>query len=228
MRKLASIQCVEKASGGNEAPWIILFHGFGADAYDLSGLSDAFQTPLDCNWLFPQGLMEVPIGPGWTGRAWWPISLAAFEALQNQGKAADLSQVVPDGLPNARKKVMEMIDALKVPWENIVLGGFSQGAMLATDIYLHAPNKPRGLLALSGALINSTEWRTLAKNRAGDKFFQSHGVNDPVLSIRGAQQLETLLTQAGMKGRLFSFQGNHEINLDVVAKANDYLKEILS
>ena len=54
----------------SEPSTVIFFHGFGADAYDLKSLSEVLSTKNPSRWVFPQGILEVPIGPGWTGRAW--------------------------------------------------------------------------------------------------------------------------------------------------------------
>lgn len=220
MRILGKIKCLDKIVD-NTDQWVILFHGFGADAYDLQALSEVLEPSNPSNWLFPQGVLEVPIGPGWTGRAWWNIDLEALQRRQNQ---ADLSIEKPEGLEKLRPQILQMIAELKVDWSKIILGGFSQGAMLATDIFLHAPQTPKGLLIFSGALINKESWKPLVPARAGSKYFICHGVDDPVLPHRSAQQLESLLNAGGMKGGLISFQGGHEIPPLVLGKANEYLK----
>lgn len=224
MRRLGSIQCIEKVSD-YDAPWIILFHGYGADASDLSPLGDIISTPIATNWLFPQGILEVPIGPGWSGRAWWNIRMSDLQAAADRGENFDFSDIKPDGFETAKKKAFEMIQGLKVPWNQIVLGGFSQGAMLATELYLSAPETPKGLMILSGTLINQSEWKPKVANRQGQSFFMSHGTQDAVLGIKHAQKLETLLCQGGMKGKLMSFGGGHEIPPHILKAAGTYLHD---
>ena len=208
------------------AQWVILFHGFGADAYDLSQLNDVLRTPKPTNWLFPQGPLEVPIGPGWTGRAWWPINVEDLQRRAQQGSIVDLSEEKPAGLFDVRPAIFEMINQLGVSWDKVILGGFSQGAMCATDIFLNAPQTPRGLILFSGALINKAEWAPLAKNRIGAKYFISHGKSDPVLPFRCGQQLESVLNNGGMKGKMLSFEGGHEIPPAALTAAIHYLKEV--
>lgn len=222
-RQSNSIKCIEQMLE-NSDEWVILFHGYGADAYDLKSLAEVITPAKPSNWLFPQGILQVPIGPGWSGRAWWNIDLEALQKRQAQGANIDLSDEKPAGLAQARTLALEMIENLKVDWSKITLGGFSQGAMLATDLFLHAPKTPKGLILFSGALINKEEWKPLIPNRAGSRFFISHGTQDPVLPHRSAQQLETLLNSGGMKGGLLSFQGGHEIPMIAINKVNDYLK----
>lgn len=220
MRKLAKVYCLDEYQEDN-APWIILFHGFGADAADLAPLKDYIPLTQKANWLFPQGLLDVPIGPGWTGKAWWPLSLASLQI-------DDFSNEKPPGLEKARQELMAMIDALKVPWSKIILGGFSQGAMMALEVYLHAPETPAGLVLLSGSLIDKEELKPLVAQRQGERFFQSHGDNDPVLAIKGARRLETFLTQGGMKGSCLAFPGGHEIPPQTLQRLAGYLDQQIS
>jgi phospholipase/carboxylesterase len=222
MRKLGPLKCIDSVNN-DDAPWIIFFHGYGADAGDLAPLAQEIPTATACNWLFPEGFLEVPIGWNWVGRAWWPVNVAELQEAQAAGVPRDLSKGTPAGLDVAYKKASEMLSALKVPWNKIILGGFSQGAMLATELYLNAPEAPLGLVMLSGACLHADLWREKAKDRTGKTFFLAHGESDPVLSIKGAQKLETILTQSGMKGRLMRFQGGHEIPPHVLAEVSKYI-----
>ncbi len=228
MRRLANINCLEVTADdpSNNQDLLILFHGYGADAYDLQTLSEALHPPRPTDFLFPQGPLEVPIGPGWTGRAWWNINMAALQEANAKNSARELGNEYPEGLKKIRPQILKMIKEARIPWNKVILGGFSQGAMLATDIFLNAPETPKGLIIFSGALVSQDEWKPLIANRKGSQFFQSHGQGDAVLSFRNAQQLETLLTQGGMKGKLIPFSGGHEIPLQIIQKADQYLKQI--
>jgi phospholipase/carboxylesterase len=217
MRKLAKVYCLDEYHDDN-APWVILIHGYGADASDLETLKDYIPTSKKVNWLFPQGIIDVPIGPGWTGKAWWALTMASLQV-------DDFSSTKPDGMEKVRKELMNMIEALNVPWNKIILGGFSQGAMLAADLYLHAPVTPAGLILLSGTLINKEELKPLVQNRQGEKFFQAHGENDQVLQIKGARRLESFLNQGGMKGGCLGFPGGHEIPPQIIQKVGAYIDQ---
>jgi phospholipase/carboxylesterase len=222
MRQLGKIHCQEINNDDN-APWVVLFHGYGADCNDLHSLGDVIPTKKTVNYLFPNGILEVPIGPGWTGRAWWNIDMMEIQKAAAQGTHRDFSDITPKGMDKAYDAAMEMLRQLRVPWNQIILGGFSQGAMLATELYLRAPEKPAGLAILSGTLLHQEEWKKLIPARAGEKFFQSHGQMDPTLGFKQAQQLETLLNQNGMKGSLLGFKGGHEIPAQVVTKLGEYI-----
>lgn len=231
MRKIGSLQTLETHSriepkAGQQAQHFILLHGYGADAHDLQSLGEVIESPEPTHFIFPQGPLEVPLGVGGTGRAWWNIDLAGIQLAAAQGKPRDISNESPAFIPELRKKMLHAIEALKIPWNQIILGGFSQGAMLATDLFLHAPETPKALVVLSGALVNKDNWKTVASQRAGAPFFMCHGTQDSVLAHRGAAQLETFLIQAGMKGKLLSFGGAHEIPMTMIQKLNEFLQGI--
>jgi phospholipase/carboxylesterase len=93
----------------------------------------------------------------------------------------------------------------------IVLGGFSQGSMLATDVALRMPSGPGGLCILSGALVNETQWRELAPKHSPLAILQSHGRQDQILMYPQATALRDLLADARHEVEFVPFDGYHEI-----------------
>lgn len=217
MNKRNHISCLEVFNDESK-PWIFLFHGYGADAHDLHGLAEVLDPAGNFNWIFPNGIYEVPIGPGWTGHAWWPLKI---DRLKD-----DISEEIPEELKSTRAKCLELVNSYKIPAEKLILGGFSQGGMLATDLCLHLPNKIRSLILLSTSLINKTEWYPLTKEKSGQNFFMAHGEQDDVLPIKGADRLHQLLKESGFVGNLLRFQGRHEIPMPVINKLQAYLLEL--
>lgn len=206
---------------------VFMFHGYGADCEDLRSLASAFKLNKNTHWIFPNGPLSVPIGPGWSGSAWWNIDFTRFE------RPDDMSWTLeePKELPKLREELLAWIPRVEPDWKKVVIGGFSQGSMLAMDLFLNAPVAPKGLILLSSALINRAHWTEKAVARAKGEnkpihFFQSHGKSDAVLPFKVASQLETMLIQSGWKGSLTSFQGGHEIPMSVIEKAAQYLKTL--
>lgn len=210
------------------APWVILFHGFGADCNDLYPLAEIFPTQKKWNWLFPQGPLEISLGMGWTGRAWWSLDLEKRQQDSAQGVERDPGLEKPPELPAVREKVMKLVKDLKVPWSQIVLGGFSQGGMMAMDIAFHAPEKPMGLVLLSTNLVSRENWQQQAQNLDALPFYQSHGTQDTVLTFKDAQKLESFLRQHNLKGKLSAFNGAHEIPAKVIHEVGQFLDGLRS
>jgi phospholipase/carboxylesterase len=206
-----------------QAPYVILFHGYGADASDLRPLADVIPTKKTFNYVFPEGPLEVPLGPHWTGRAWWPIDM---NRLQAAGTDYDISRESPKDLKNTRKLVHQMLVDLKVPFEQIVLGGFSQGGMCAVDQYLTTDFQPHGLALLSTSMINKEEWAISAKDKKPVSYFLSHGQSDQVLRLKGSDQLHSFLSELGLKGERHIFQGGHEIPNSILQKLGHWLDSL--
>jgi len=216
----------QENTSNSQDPWVILFHGFGADCSDLFPLSDIFPTQKKWNWLFPQGPLEIPLGMGWTGRAWWPLDVEKMQMDIQRGIDRDPGLENPPELPVVREKLLKLITDLKVPWNQIVLGGFSQGGMMAMDLAFHAPEKPKGLMLLSSSLVSKENLKAKSKNLEGLSFYQSHGTHDPVLTFKNGQKLESFLKQSGLKGKLSAFEGAHEIPPKVIHEVGAFLNHL--
>lgn len=225
--KLASLDTIEIDPAGAPAKnAIVLLHGFGADNRDLASLAGAVDTPDHVRWYFPNGPHTVEIGPHMTGRAWFPLRLAELEE-----RGVDFTQVTPDGMEKAVEQGLKAIEALRtkhnLSWDKIILGGFSQGAMMALAIALRAPQSPAGVTLFSSSLVNEPELRQLAAKHKGLRFFQSHGTSDMMLPYSLAERLDTVLNESGMDGMLYAFRGGHEIPMPVLREWTSWLRERL-
>ena len=216
--------CLEGSQGG---PCVVLFHGYGADASDLLPLAEMLSMNPNITWVFPEAPLEVIIGPGFYGKAWFSIDAKRLEQAMVNGEPADLSQSEPKGLDEARKRVMSLYDDLVQRHNLVVVGGFSQGAMLATELSFSAKKKPSGLVLMSGALISEPRWRTLAQSCSGLPFIQTHGKNDVILGYQYAENLYSLLNDAGLAGDFVGFSGGHEIPPKVIERIGQFLSRLI-
>jgi phospholipase/carboxylesterase len=148
------------------------------------------------------------------------------------GRLRDLSREAPKGLPAARQGVLSMLKELErrfgVDPKKTVLGGFSQGAMLACDVMLRTDDPFAGLVLLSGTLLARDEWAPLMPKRRGLPVFQSHGTQDAILPYLMAERLRDELTQAGLRVDWHSFRGGHEIPDRVVTQLGAFIRGALN
>ncbi|SMF56340.1 alpha/beta hydrolase [Pseudobacteriovorax antillogorgiicola] len=205
-------------------PHIVLLHGYGADFKDLAGLTNYISAPEGTNWYFPNGIVEVPVGPHMTGRGWFPIDFVALERALQTGQSRYFADAVPDGFETARDRVKAMIEALDIAPERLFLGGFSQGAMITGHVAIHQQLPLAGLLQLSSTLVGQT---LLDENQDPEfqlKIFQSHGQQDMVLPIAGAKALKDYFTSRPFAVEWHEFPGGHEIPLNVLQKLSKFLQ----
>ena len=207
--------------GGGSGPVVVLMHGYGAPGTDLVSLWRALAVPKEVRFVFP----EAPLELGFGGRAWWPIDMVRLQDRFTQEGAARLIDEVPPGIDEARAAVLELLAVLERDFaalpEKIVIGGFSQGAMLATDAVLRSTRAFGGLAIMSGTLVSHSEWLPLMAARKGLPVLQSHGRADPVLPFAIAERLRDDLAAAGLPVEFTPFNGGHGIPgpvLDGLAK----------
>jgi phospholipase/carboxylesterase len=133
-------------------------------------------------------------------------------------------------LPEARTQISALIaeaaSRAHVAPEAVVLGGFSQGAMLATDVVFASPSAVGGLAILSGSLVAEAVWSArLGAMAPGFPVFMSHGRGDPVLPFDFAETLRDRLQAAKHAVTWIPFAGGHEIPRVVLAGLATFLAE---
>jgi phospholipase/carboxylesterase len=202
--------------GGGQGPMVVLLHGFGAPGTDLVPLWRQLDVPAGTRFAFPEAPHTIDVGmPGFEGRAWWMLDVAKLQAALLEGAIDELANRVPEGLDEARERIVELLDELEeryaVRGDRLVLGGFSQGAMLSLDVALRSEHPFAGLVLMSGTLISADEWRKLLPTRRGLPVLQSHGRDDPLLSFTLAERLRDLMQEAGLEVTWVPFNGGHGI-----------------
>lgn len=212
--------------GGGDGPMVVFLHGFGAPGDDLVPLGDALDAPVGTRWVFPEAPLSLDLGFG-DARAWWLIDLARIQADRAAGRIRDLSMEIPKGLDQARERLLTLLAELPkhVPmdYRKTVIGGFSQGAMLACDGVLHSSYPFAGLVQLSSNLLARPIWEPLMSARNGLPVFQSHGTQDEILPYLGAERLRDALNRAGLSVQWHNFNGGHEIPESVLIDLGAFL-----
>ena len=221
-KNIAGVQCIVK-KGKPGGPAVCLFHGYGADANDLAPLSNYINLPSNVTWYFPQGPINLIVGSGMSGYAWFDIDVKAMELAMIEGRHRDLTTTRPPGLDKAKKYVTPLYEQIISDHDKAIIGGFSQGAMLSCEIVFTNKQKPKALVILSGALLDLKNWQVAVQSCEGLPYFQSHGINDALLSYKDAVKLDGLLQSAGALGHLNTFKGGHEIPVPVLNELKSFL-----
>lgn len=206
---------------------IILFHGYGASMMDLYGLSEVINLKNPCDWIFPNGHLELNLGFGMLGRGWFPVDMPALEQAMAKGEARDFSKESTAEFKKALEITDKFVSAFKGEYDNIILGGFSQGSMLTCFLSMIHSQDIKGYLCYSGTLVGQGELVKLMERAEKFPFFQSHGKQDPVLGFSQAQKQYDLFKHAGFKGEFVEFQGAHEIPMEVIQKSQSFLNTLL-
>jgi phospholipase/carboxylesterase len=207
-----------RAREGTGGKAVIMLHGFGANGDDLYPLADEIDAARRFTWYFPEAPYDIGYGGNLLGKAWFPRNEEEIESAVEGVYFDRLEQMDPEGLRRSGEETNKLIDTLGVPPENLVLGGFSQGAMVAVEAMLQSGRAPADLLLLSASAIAVERWRTRAGHIGPFGFFQSHGTADPVLPFDGARRLLDLLQNAGGEAEFIQFDGGHMIPPEIMER----------
>jgi phospholipase/carboxylesterase len=214
---------------------VILCHGYGASGDDLVDFgpmllenSDAISNA--CRFIFPAAPHDLAsLGmPG--GRAWWPINVARLAEMQQTRDFHELTHLEPPGMAEASTMLRECIAAALVQNNlteaDLIVGGFSQGAMVTTSVTLSGL-RPAVLAIFSGTLLHRTEWTRQAEQHPGCRVVQSHGYQDPLLPMSAAVELRDLLSHAGFEVAFTEFQGGHTIPMTALTSLQSAIEACL-
>lgn len=200
---------------------VVLLHGYAMRPEDLEPFARSLNSPA--LFYFPRGLHAV----GSRNRAWWQPDLER-RAQQLAAGPRDLFQEFPPGRPAAREALCAFLDALRAqhPDLPVVLGGFSQGAMLACDTVLCARQRVAGLVLLSSSRIAFTDWLANRDALSQLPVLISHGRGDTDLSFAAGEAMRDFQAASGALVTWQPFEGGHEIPLIVWRALRRFLVEL--
>jgi phospholipase/carboxylesterase len=168
---------------------LVLLHGWGADANDLSPLASILNLPTYQS-IFPNAPFSHPQF-SW-GRAWYDLERQDYR-----------------GLVECRQMLQAWLLSLEaetgIPLERTILGGFSQGAAMALDVGLSLP--VAGLCSLSGYL----HFQPQHLPSSPPPIFMVHGQQDMVVPIQAAHQARNELKAIAAQVEYHELAMGHEI-----------------
>lgn len=209
--------------GGEGPPTIVLLHGYGSAESDWVPLVNAIHVPSRARFIFPRGPETAARTDGAAmGRGWWRLELAS--QVRRGVLGADLSGVKTVGIQNAAGAVRALlVQQGNMAARPFILGGFSQGAMVAAQVAFLSSEPLRALVLLSGTIVNEPLWKAHYARRRGLRVFISHGRTDATLSFDVADRLRKSMAAAGMQVTWVPFDGGHEIPVEVLAALDEFL-----
>ena len=173
------MRALEREPAGEPLGALVLLHGRGADEHDLFPLLDALDPERRLHGYTPRAPLALPPG----GAHWYVVPRVGFPdpATFAEGYAA----------------LTEWFDALPYPAEDIVVGGFSQGAVMTYALGLGAGRpRPRALVALSGFIPTVAGWEPNFEPPLPPVAI-AHGTGDPVIPVEFGRDARARLEAAG-------------------------------
>jgi phospholipase/carboxylesterase len=189
-------------------------HGRGADEHDLAPLLQALDPDGDLLGFLPRGPLALPPG----GRHWYVLREVGSPDRETFLHTFALLSDWLDGV----------LAENEVTPDRLVLGGFSQGAVMAYSLGLGAGRpQPAGILAFSGFIPRVDGFELDLDGRTGLPVSISHGSLDPIISVEFAREARTRLEAAGLTVRYREDPVPHTIAPGALAQAKEVLAEAL-
>ena len=163
----------------------MLLHGRGADEHDLFPLLDLLDPERGLVGVTPRGPLALPPG----GAHWYAVRRIGYPDRETFAATYALAAGWLDALPGA----------LGVPRERIVLGGFSQGAVMSYALGLgRGRPSPAAIVALSGFIPTVEGFELALAERQALPVAIGHGTLDPVIGVEFGHDAEQRLAGAGL------------------------------
>lgn len=214
---------IEIESAPHPTAAVIWLHGLGADGHDFAALVpelDLRHCP-PIRFVFPHApSLAVTLNGGYVMPAWYDIF--GPDLVKRQDAA---------GIERSARAIAALIEweaTRGIPYENIVLAGFSQGSAMALHTGLRFEHRLAGLIALSGYLPLAD---TLPAGRhpanARTPIFMAHGSEDTVVLPARGEASRELLTQLGYAVQWHTYPMAHSVHPREVADLSGFLTNVL-
>lgn len=217
-----SLPPIEIETGPNPTATVLLMHGLGADGNDFVPICNEMDLSAvgPVRFVFPNApVMPVTINGGYRMPAWYDIL--------GPGQPEDEA-----GLRRSQAAIEALIaneKARGIPFQRIVVAGFSQGCAMTFMTALRYPERLAGIVGLSGYLPLAG---TVAAERhpANQKtpIFQAHGLRDGVIPIARAVASRDALSALGYDVEWHEYPMEHSVCMEEIADLNRYLLRVLA
>ncbi|SFZ92139.1 phospholipase/carboxylesterase [Flaviramulus basaltis] len=191
---------IRKSTLKENAPLLIMMHGYGSDENDLFSFSSELPEEL----FIISVKAPYPMQP--YGNAWYAINFDAEKGKWSDNEQAKQSRDL------IAKFIDEATSTYPVIKDNVTLLGFSQGSILSYAVALTYPEKVKNIIALSGYINPDILPENLeSKDYSNLDFYCSHGSVDQVIPVDWARQNAPFLNNLSIKHQYSEFPVGHGV-----------------
>lgn len=205
---------------GKAKSMVVFVHGYGADGADLLGLADVLGPHLPDTVFYAPDAPEACAASAF-GRQWF--SIPRFDGSSEVEAAVAMNRAADD--LNAFLDIALQAEGLGP--QNLVLFGFSQGAMMSLHVAPRREVKIAGVVAISGMLMRPGTLKQELKVKP--EVLLIHGDQDDVVPFGEMQAAGNALVDCGFQVYGHVMQGSgHGIAQDGLQVALSFMADRLA
>lgn len=193
---------------------IIWLHGLGADYHDFYSIAEILQTPnFPIHWVFPNApIQPVSINGGMSMRAWYDIRSPKL-----------ITDTDDNGIRKSILAILDLIEEQKNVYPDlpILMGGFSQGAVIAMMMAQMQSQAIQGIIALSGYLPKTDFEMPIHHVPC----FLSHGMNDAIVPFKAGEFAMQTLKQYQHDVTWHYNDREHGVDMETLNEIKKWLTE---
>ena len=195
---------------------VILCHGYGSDGKDISLLAVYWRSHLpDTIFICPDAPEKCAVSP--TGFQWFDL----MDQTQDEILAKSLV---------AENKLNKLIDEVKnnnnLDFNNIALGGFSQGCMISLQTGIKRKNKINSIIGYSGKIIDENHLQSNLTSRPN--IILMHGDKDEIVPVSFLLEAKNFFNKNNYKIQTKIFKNcEHRIPTEGSSLGLEFLKKNL-
>lgn len=204
----------------------ICLHGLGASGYDF--ISEAGVQPMGMpkdlvmRFVFPHApVRKITWTSGGKLRAWFDI--VNFNETDYQDDIV--------GMAHSAKLIQGLIEAeiaRGIPSTRIILGGFSQGGVMALYLGLRYQRQLGGIVSLSAWLAQHEKVIAARDNINGNTpIFIAHGTTDHLIPLDWAEKSHASLNKLGYNVETFKYPMGHSVCTEELADLGAWVQTVL-
>jgi phospholipase/carboxylesterase len=202
-----------RTAAGEPEGALVLFHGRGADEHDLFPLLDALDPERRLLGATPRGPLSLPPGGG----HWYVLGgIGTPEASTFHSSFAAAAEWL-DGLLNEHA----------LAHDRLVLGGFSQGGVMAYSLGLGAGRPRPSAISAFSSFIPTVEGFELDLSPPLPPIAIGHGTLDNVIEVAWGRRAREALETAGADVLYRETPMFHQIDPEFVRDVSDWIFEAL-
>lgn len=201
---------------------VIWLHGLGADGNDFAPIVPELHLPskLNIKFTFPHApVMPVTINNGYEMRAWFDIHHPDVSTKIDLAGIDKSVQAINDLIQHELNNGIEAA--------NIMLAGFSQGAVIAMVTGMLYPQRLGGVIALSGLLPHAATIAEQAPAAShGLPMFIAHGTEDNIVPFAFGEQAYTEIAGAGYPVEWHAYPMAHSVCREEISDISQWIQKI--